>query len=151
VARLEDQVRKSIQTTMHGPETAPSDEHVEALAAYLRALPPLSPALALTDIQRAKDVAVLHGRQVFQARKCDGCHVPPEYTAPERFDVGLVDEVGNREFNPPSLRGVSRREPFLHDGRAASLEALFQRHRHPRESVMTPQEIADLVAFLRTL
>ena len=147
--RLEDQVRTSIQTTMHGPKPAPTAEQVEALTAYLRSLRPLSPVLA--NGERALDAAALRGREVFQSRKCDACHTPPEYTSPERFDVGVADEVGNRRFNPPSLRGVSRREPLLHDGRASTLEDLFQRDRHPREAVLTTQEIRDLVAFLRTL
>ena len=59
----------------------------------------------------------------FDAKRCAECHAPPEYTAAARFDVGLADEVGNRRFNPPSLRGVGRRAPLFHDGRAASLEA----------------------------
>jgi YVTN family beta-propeller protein len=147
--RLEDQVRTSIQTTMHGPKPAPTAEQVEAITAYLRALRPLSPGL--TNDERALDAASARGRAVFQSRKCDVCHAPPEYTSRERFDVGVSDEVGNRRFNPPSLRGVSRREPLLHDGRANTLEDLFLRDRHPRESVLTAQEIDDLVAFLRTL
>ena len=65
--------------------------------------------------------------------------------------MGLSDEVGNREFNPPSLRGVSRRDALLHDGRAHSLEEVFQKERHPRGLVLKSQEIADLVAFLKTL
>jgi len=93
----------------------------------------------------------VRGREIFRSRKCDVCHTPPEYTSTARFDVGLTDEVGNRQFNPPSLRGVSRREPLLHDGRASTLKDLFERDRHPRESVLTTQEIHDLVAFLRTL
>ncbi len=147
--RLEDQVRASIQTTMHGTKPVPTAEQVEALTAYLRSLRPLSPALA--NGERALDASSVRGREIFRSRKCDVCHTPPEYTSPQRFDVGLSDEVGNRQFNPPSLRGVSRREPLLHDGRAGTLECLFQRDRHPRESVLTEQEIRDLVAFLRTL
>jgi YVTN family beta-propeller protein len=147
--RLEDQVSKSIQTTMHSPKPAPTAEQVEALTAYLQSLRPLSPAL--TGAERALDTAALFGRSVYQSKKCDTCHAPPEYTSPARFDVGVADEVGNRQFNPPSLRGVSRREPLLHDGRASTLEELFQRDRHPRDSVLTTQEIRDLVAFLRTL
>jgi YVTN family beta-propeller protein len=147
--RLEDQVRSSIQTTMHGPKPAPTAEQVEALSAYLRSLRPLSPAL--TDGEPATNEALMRGRDVFQSRRCDACHKPPEYTSLARFDVGLADEVGNRQFNPPSLRGVSRREPLLHDGRASTLEDLFQRHRHPRESFLSLKEIRDLVAFLRTL
>ena len=79
------------------------------------------------------------------------CHRPPEYTSPERYDVGVNDEVGNREFNPPSLRFVSRRETLLHDGRARSLEEVFQKERHPRGLDLTSREIDDLAAFLRTL
>ena len=149
MARLEDQVRKSIETTMQGTKEAASEENVEALTAYLRTLAPLSPALA--GARSGDDASVARGRELFQARKCAACHVPPEYTAPDRFDVGLADEVGNREFNPPSLLGVSRREPLLHDGRAATLEDLFTRHRHPRETTLDAREIADLVAFLKTL
>jgi len=147
--RLEDQVRTSIQTTMHSPKPAPTAGQVEAVTAYLRSLRPLPPALANRD--RAQDAASLRGHKVFQSRKCDACHTPPEYTSPERFDVGLTDEVGNRRFNPPSLRGVNRRTALLHDGRASTLEDLFQRDRHPQDSALTTQEIHDLVAFLRTL
>jgi YVTN family beta-propeller protein len=147
MARLEDQVRKSIATTMHGPK--PTDAQVADLTAYLGALAPPAPDLwgGATD----DPAAVARGCEVFRERKCATCHVPPEYTSPERYDVGLVDEVGNREFNPPSLRAVSRRGAFLHDGRARSLEEVFRKERHPRGLVLTPGDIADLIAFLKTL
>jgi mono/diheme cytochrome c family protein len=145
--RLEDQVRKSIGTTMRG--ATPSDEQVEALAAYLRSLAPPSPALA--DAARDDEAAVARGREVFRARECATCHAPPEYASKGRYDVGLVDEMGNRKFNPPSLRGVSRREPLLHDGRARTLEDVFLPHQHPRGMEFTPQEVSDLVAFLKSL
>ena len=108
--RLEDQVRTSIQTTMHGPKPAPTAEQVEALTAYLRSLRPLSPVLA--NGEATLDAAALRGREVFQSRKCDACHTPPEYTSPERFDVGVADEVGNRRFNPPSLAVSAAGNPF---------------------------------------
>jgi YVTN family beta-propeller protein len=147
IGRLEDQVRKSIATTMHGPK--PTDEQVADLTAYLSSLTPPSPVL--TGESGDDSAAVVRGRAVFDTRKCATCHVPPEYTSTERYDVGLVDEVGNREFNPPSLRGVSRRETLLHDGRSRSLDEVFQKERHPRGLALTSQEIADLIAFLKTL
>jgi YVTN family beta-propeller protein len=147
IARLEDQVRKSIATTMHGPK--PTETQVADLTGYLNSLAPPSPQLWSDGTDDA--TAVMRGREVFEARKCATCHTPPEYTSPERYDVGLADEVGNREFNPPSLRAVSRRDVFLHDGRARSLDEVFQKERHPRGLALTPREIADLVAFLRTL
>ena len=147
IPRLEDQIKKSIVTTMHGPK--PTDEQVSDLAAYLNSLAP--PAPRQVDIDPIDASAVSRGREVFSTRKCAICHVSPEYTSPDHFDVGLTDEVGNREFNPPSLRGVSQRDALLHDGRARSLEEVFGKERHPRGLALNPQEIADLVAFLKTL
>jgi len=147
ISRLEDQIRKSIVTTMHGAK--PTDEQVTDLAAYLGSLTPPSPEVA--GIAPVDASFVARGREVFESRKCASCHVPPEYTSAERFDVGLYDEVGNREFNPPSLRAVSRRDTLFHDGRARSLEEAFQTERHPRGLELTAREIGDLVAFLRSL
>jgi YVTN family beta-propeller protein len=147
MTRLEDQVRKSIATTMHGPK--PTDRQVADLTAFLGSLAPPPPAM-MGD-SSVNSSAVKRGREVFEARKCASCHVSPEYTSPGRYDVGLSDEVGNREFNPPSLRGVNRRDTLLHDARARSLDELFLKVRHPRGVEMTPREIADLVAFLKTV
>ena len=147
IPRLDDQIRKSILTTMHGAK--PTDEQVTDLTAYLSSLAP--PLPEVTGIGPIEASAVARGRDVFESRQCASCHVPPEYTSAERYDVGLYDEVGNREFNPPSLRGVSRRDTLLHDGRAGSLEEVFQKERHPRGLALTPGETADLVAFLRRL
>jgi YVTN family beta-propeller protein len=147
IPRLEDQIRKSIDTTMHGVK--PTDENVSDLAAYLNSLAP--PSAEVMGIASGDASAIGRGREVFESRKCASCHVPPKYTSLERYDVGLHDEAGNREFNPPSLRAVSRRDSLLHDGRAGSLEDVFQNERHPRGLALTTREIADLVAFLRTL
>jgi YVTN family beta-propeller protein len=147
MARLEDQIRKSIKTTMHGPEA--TQEQVTDLTAYLNSLAPPQPVT--TGNGRRDLQAVARGRKVFEVQKCATCHVQPEYTSPENYDVGLVDEVGNHQFNPPSLRGVSQRDALLHDGRARSLDDVFRKLRHPRDLVLSPEEIADLAAFLGTL
>jgi YVTN family beta-propeller protein len=142
--RLEDQVRKSIETTMRGKP--PTSQQVEDLTAYLRSLPP-----PRSMPREGEGESLKRGRAVFQARKCAECHASPEYTSEGTFDVGMVDEVGHRKFNPPSLRGVGDRAPYLHDGRAGSLADVFLRHRHPRDSSWSRDEVADLSAFLETL
>jgi cytochrome c peroxidase len=146
MGRLEDQVRKSIVTTMHG--TKPTDAQVAELTAYLVTLEPPAPRSWMSG---SNDEAIARGREIFRTRKCATCHEPPGYTTPQKVDVGLVDEVGNREFNPPSLRAISRRDAFLHDGRVRSLRDVFASERHPRGLEMSPREIDDLVAFLGTL
>jgi cytochrome c peroxidase len=151
--RLEDQVRKSILTTMQGPRTRPAslDADVAALAAYLRSLEPVPSSRIDGAMAHAEGPAASRGRAVFEARRCGECHAPPEYTSPRLYDVGLADELGNRRFNPPSLRGVRLREPLLHDGRAGALEDLFTRHKHPDGVPLPLEATADLIAFLRTL
>ena len=144
IDRLEDQIQKSVQRTMRGPVL--TGDQVESLTAYLHSLPPLRG----TAPAGRKD-AVERGRELFRAQGCTKCHTPPSYTSTGRYDVGLMDEAGNRKFNPPSLLGVSQREPLLHDGRAKTLEDVFLQHRHPRETELTPEEVADLAAFLKTL
>jgi YVTN family beta-propeller protein len=147
IARLEDQVRKSIATTMHGPK--PTDAQVSDLTAFLASLAPPPPSVPVRG--KAEATSVSRGRDIFHARKCATCHVPPEYTSPERYDVGLKDEVGNHEFNPPSLRGAHLRDALLHDGRARCLTDVFEKEQHPRGIALSPPEIRDLVAFLKTL
>jgi cytochrome c peroxidase/DNA-binding beta-propeller fold protein YncE len=147
MARLEDQVSKSIATTMYG--TKLKDSQIADLKAYLETLSPPSRNVAQPAL--ADSPAVALGRAVFNERKCAACHATPEYTSPGKYDVGLADGVGNREFNPPSLRGASSRDSFLHDGRARSLEEVFQKEKHPRGLVLSPREIMELVAFLKTL
>jgi YVTN family beta-propeller protein len=147
VARLEDQVKKSIATTMHG--TKLPDSQISDLTAYLAALAPPSPRD--TGAGRDGPPAAIRGQTVFEEHNCAACHNAPEFTSPGRYDVGLSDDVGNREFNPPSLRGVSIRDSFLHDGRSRSLEDVFEKEKHPRGLNLRAREITDLVAFLKSL
>ena len=108
MARLEDQVRKSIATTMHG--TKPTDAQVADLTAYLRTLSPPAPRMWGTDLDGP---AVARGKQVFEARKCASCHEPPEYTTPQM----VRRRAGRRGRQPriqppvPAGRQPSRRVP----------------------------------------
>ena len=54
-------------------------------------------------------------------------------------------------FKVPSLRGLSARAPYFHNGLAASLEDVVQLYQTTLGFVFTPQEADDLVAFLRAL
>jgi len=68
------------------------------------------------------------------------------------------------EFRVPSLRNVARTAPYMHDGSKATLEDVVRHYSDiPEERLhqdgekllrplnLTDGEIADLVAFLRTL
>lgn len=147
VERLEDQIHRSIQSTMIGE--GPADNDVDALAAFLRSLTPPPP---LGDFREpANEEAIARGQIVFREKHCDDCHTPPTFTSADTYDVGLSDAVGNNKFNPPSLRGVSQREPLFHDGSAETLEDVFRRHGHPRRLELSERDLADLLAYLRSL
>jgi YVTN family beta-propeller protein len=146
VSDLKDQVRKSLEVTMRGPK--PTDEQVQDLEAYLRTLPPPPPLRPKTA---ANKDAVRRGKDVFAQQGCAGCHVPPAYTSPKTYDVGVADEGGNKTFNPPSLRGVGHGGPYFHDNRAASLEDVFAVQRHQLKKELNTEDLADLLSFLRSL
>jgi cytochrome c peroxidase len=145
ITKLEQQIAKSITSTMQGPE--PSAEQVQDLTAYLKTLPPPSP----TSHRQADDEQVRRGRDVFAKQSCARCHTPPFYTSGGVYDVGLRDEAGHDTFNPPSLRGVSQGGPYFHDGRAATLVDVFTHQRHQLKTELTKRELEDLLIFLGTL
>lgn len=148
---LEEQIRKSIEQTMHGTdEKHPVPvQNVVDIAAYLRTLEP--PPGIDTARGRVNTQAAARGRKLFDDRGCLDCHARPGYTSPKVFDVGLADELGQRYFNPPSLFGVSQRSRFFHDNRAASLRDVFRKYGHAETADLTDEELNDLLALLRSL
>ena len=134
---------------MQGKPEGATDDNVEAIAAFLSTLkPPPSIDAARGTLDPA---AIERGRRIFVDMDCSRCHEPPTYTTPKTYDVHLRDEAGADHFNPPSLRGVGQRDAFLHDNRAATLRELFTRFKHPDGDAMKPEQLDDLLAFLRSL
>ncbi len=143
-----EQIRSSLEKTMQSDE-APQENQIQSIAAYLDTLelpPPLDVLRGTLD-----KAAVARGQKVFEQHDCARCHAPPTYTSPETYDVGLKDKEGNVRFNPPSLRGLSHRGPFFHDGSAKTLAEVFSPRKHPGEESFSAEEVRDLVEFLRSL
>jgi YVTN family beta-propeller protein len=147
MARLESQVRQSIESTMQGPK--PGVAQVEELTAYLKTLSAPPPRAAFED--HPDHSAMERGREVFATLACTRCHTPSSYTSRKTYDVGLSDERGLRQFNPPSLRGVSQGGPYFHDGRAATLEEVFTTHQHQLDRRLAKSDLHDLLEFLNSL
>ena len=146
---LQDQIEKSLHDTMHAPSV--SGEQINDLLTFLHTLPPPPPLEPITEDEADRE-KVARGRTLFHERGCVRCHIPPlTYSSHDLHDVGFADENGLRKFNPPSLRGVSQGYRFLHDGRAATLEQVFTKHRHKVGTGLTAEERGDLLRFLRSL
>ena len=123
---------------------------IEALVAYLTTLEP-PPSRSKARRHGADASLDSAGGHVFQREGCDNCHRPPTYTSAAVYDVGLRDELGRQEFNPPSLRGLSQRFRFLHDGRFDSLDEVISNHPRPGGPDITIDERRQLLEFLQQL
>ncbi len=140
-------VSHSLTKTMFGPE--PTKAEVADMLAFLETLtPPPNPTPLGPEAQR--------GIKIFQEKAgCIRCHRGPYYTSKGNYDVGLEpDGSPYKLWNPPSLIGLLDRGPYMHDGRAKSLQDLLQKHHTPRMlggEELTERERADLIAFLLTL
>lgn len=149
---LRSLVHDSMVKSMQGDE--PSDADLDATVAYLSTLDFRPNPNRLPDGGLAPSAK--RGEAVFKAKGCDNCHVPPDYTSAGVYVVGLeAPEDVYRGYNPPSLRGVYNRSPYLHTGAAATLEEVLTQHHRPSQLTKkpdcSPEELKDLVSFLRSL
>lgn len=148
---LADRVGGTLRT-LHRHE--PTESEVNDLVAYLESLPPPKPLPV-----RAEDrPAVARGKVLFEGKgQCANCH-----HRGSMLDDSAGHDVGTRgptdtqdRFDTPALRGVVYNTPYLHDGRAATLAAVFTRHnerkRHGSAHVLSNQELNDLIAYLKSL
>jgi cytochrome c peroxidase len=148
-----------------GPPNKGSSADLDALAAYTNYhRPSFSPYAkqGLSDAAR-------RGRQIFLSKKtgCVNCHSGPFYTDSRprptekivRHNVGTGDadptDIMGPAYDTPTLLGIYRTAPYLHHGRAKTLQDVLtssnRDDRHGRTSHMTSQQITDLVAFMKSL
>jgi YVTN family beta-propeller protein len=151
---LNDAMVESFTKSMQGPP--PSSDDVEALVAYLGTLDHPKNPFRGSDGEMSE--AAKRGEQVFQSEKaaCIQCHKGQDFTDGEVHVVGLEERRDvYKGYNPPSLRGLYDTDPYLHDGRAATLlDALKGEHSADFVSGMgdlSEQEVLDLVEYLRAL
>ncbi len=151
---LEDAVVESFTKSMQGKR--PTDDEVRALAAFLGTLdfprnPHRGPDGAISEAAR-------RGEAVYRSEKaaCLSCHGGPELTDGKIHKVGLEEPRDvYKGYNPPSLRGVYDKDPYLHDGRARTLKEALTRWHSPEEvtglGALTEPETDDLIEYLKTL
>lgn len=114
------------------------------------------------------------GFELFNGKaECSSCHTGWNFTDHKFHDIGLVTQdkgLGARTgrtseeftFKTPSLRNISQRAPYMHNGEMNNLRSVIVHYisgglpRPSRSELMRPirlttQEIEDLEAFLLTL
>ncbi len=126
------------------PPNAGRSKDLDDLAAFMRVLRAAPRSVLMSD-------AAIRGGDVFNAAGCASCHVPPLYTDLQKHDVGTGTSPLERKgtsFDTPSLRGIAFTAPYFHDGSAATLLDVVDRH---STTTLTTAQKDDLVAFLRTI
>ncbi|MGE3174967.1 MAG: di-heme oxidoredictase family protein [Planctomycetota bacterium] len=154
------------------PELKPHE--LGDLIAFTRFLAPPQP--------KAFDAAATRGEQLFSDIGCAKCHIPelPSSRGPVRaytdlliHDMGpdLADNVGfgtpqtslagpdhtGSEFRSAPLWGVSHFGPYMHDGRAATLDEAIRLHGGEAAAIrdlyeaLSVSERADIISFLEHL
>lgn len=152
---LNDFMSHTVQQRMGGAGVTPT--MVRQLEAFIASIPaPDNPHRRATPSE-----AQQRGELVFKRAGCDECHVGEALTNNSFADVGTgVTEGSNpdalpRGLNTPSLLGVSRTAPYLHDGSAPTLKARLLMKReldlHGRTSTLSEAELDDLVEYLKGL
>lgn len=157
-------IRGDVQPVL-GPPNKGRSADLDALAAYTN-----SHAFTLSPhAKHGLSAAAKRGREIFFAAEtgCSRCHAGPFYTDSRlrphnhfvRHNVGTGEDDPSETMGPaydtPTLLGIYRTAPYLHHGKAKTLEEVMTVYnpadRHGKTSHLTASQLADLVAFLKSL
>jgi cytochrome c peroxidase len=153
------------------------DTIASAIAAYERTVVSTAAPFDkwVSGDEQAISASAKRGFVLFNGKaNCATCHVGWRMTDDGFHDIGIADNDRGRAevapgiiqlehaFKTPTLRNVSQRAPYMHDGSLATLSAVLDHYDHgfvKRPSLatqmrplgLTADEKADLLAFLDTL
>jgi YVTN family beta-propeller protein len=144
-----------------------SHQELDALVAHIITGNPNPPNLRfnptgeLTEVQqRGKEIFYRDednfGNEIPVENRCYTCHPPPYFTNLQMTDVGtLSDSDDPMKFDVPQLNNVYESAPYLHDGKAATLEEIWTKHNdHDQHGVandMRKDQLNDLVEYLKSI
>lgn len=96
------------------------------------------------------------GNDIPENNRCITCHPPPYYTNLKMADVRtLAASDDSMLFDTPHLNNIYASPPYLHDGRAKTLEEIWtlygKEDKHGLAGDMTKNQLNDLVEYLKSL
>lgn len=123
------------------------EEYAKFVDEYLISLRPVpSPYLVNGELsEKAKE-----GRKVFEKLKCDECHSGPYFTDMKYHRIGEDIEF-EKGWDTPTLIEVWRTAPYLFDGRAATMEDVFDVHKHGIDKKLSKKDTEALVEYVNSL
>ncbi len=96
------------------------------------------------------------GNELKPTERCVFCHAPPYFTNRNQYDVGSASHLDTHSvFDVPHLSNIYASPPYMHDGRAHSLEEIWTLYNphdtHGRTNDLTKAELNDLIEYVKTL
>jgi len=103
--------------------------------------------------ERAADRA---GNPIPEKNRCSACHPPPHFTNQKKENVGSASPTDSaQEFDTPQLDNVYQSAPYLHDGKALTLEEIWIKYSpddtHGVTGDLGKEGLNDLIEYLKTL
>ena len=137
------------------------EEDALCLDAYVSSLKPVpSPYL----VNGRLSTAAMEGEKFFKEVGCAACHQPDKagpngerlFTNLRKYNLGLgIEAEEGREFDTTTLVEMWRTAPYLHDGRALTLEEMLTicnpNDTHGNTKGLTSEKIKALVEYIRSL
>lgn len=151
---------QTVNHRMGGVGVSPAMER--QIAAFIDSQPAAdNPYKLATGLSAAQ----VRGQSVFNKAQCNSCHRGDTLTDNSFVDVGtyvtkglIVDDPARfvrGGLNTPSLLGISRSAPYLHDGSARTLKERIiigkAENKHGQTASLSDAEVDDLVEYLKTL
>lgn len=120
-----------------------------AVDQYLKSLKPVpSPYLVNGQLSpKARE-----GKKIYERVGCTYCHPAPYYTDQKKHHMGTPGASDRtNEWDTPTLMEVWRTGPYLHDGRSATLNELFEEQKHGLQKKLTKDEMEQLIEYVLSL
>jgi cytochrome c peroxidase len=144
-----------------------SYKDLDALVAYIITGIPYPPNLKYNPDGELAEMQ-LRGKIIFErttdkrgniipaGNRCITCHPAPYFTNRKLADVGtLALSDDSMKFDTPHLNNIYASAPYLHDGRATTLEEIWTRYnpndKHGVANDLTKIELNELIEYLKTL
>ena len=144
-----------------------SYKNLDAITAYIMTGIPYPPNLQfnpsgkLTEAQKRGKVIFERkednfGNVIPEINRCITCHPAPYYTNLQPADVSTLAATDDSMlFDTPHLNNIYASPPYLHDGRAKTLEEIWTLYgtddKHGLAGDMTKNQLNDLVEYLKSL
>ncbi len=130
----------------------------DAIVAFEKTL--VTPALfdAYLKGEKALTPEQKKGLEIFKSYGCVSCHNGKNLGGNSLQEFGVViprkfdDNTTGKVLKVPSLRNVTQTAPYFHDGSEENLsEAVRKMGYHNLGTILSEEEIAHIIAFLKTL